>query len=343
MANIKDVAELAGVSITTVSHVINQTRYVSDELTQRVYDAMEELNYHPNTLARSLRSGRTKTIGLLIPDISNFFFAEISRKIEDRGFDRGYSVVLCNTDDNSKKEQIYINLLLEKQVDGIIFISSGDSKTSLSKPINLGIPIVVADRDVANIHSDIVLLDNFKAGYDATKYLLALNHTRIGCISGPSLLTPSAQRVEGYRQALRESGIKVDEELIQMGDFRFSGGEEAMCNILAISDQPTAVFVCNDMMALGANKAINDSGKKVPEDYSLIGFDNIPLSKSFYPALTTMSQPIQKMAELTIDLLLEKIDLKLKRKRDSKQPLEYQRIILKAELIERDSCKVIKK
>lgn len=341
MANIRDVAELAGVSITTVSHVINETRYVSEELTKRVYDAMEEINYHPNTLARSLRSGRTKTIGLLIPDISNLFFAEISRKIEDRGFKFGYSVVLCNTDDDSEKEQSYIKVLLEKQVDGIVFISSGNRETNLSKPLDLDIPIVVADREVASTRTDVVLLDNFQGGYDATQHLISCHHQRIGCISGPSLLTPSAQRVDGYKQALRESGIDIEEDLVQMGDFRFSGGEEAMRKILSVTDQPTAIFVCNDMMALGAIRAINDTGKRVPDDYSLIGFDNIPLSKTVYPALTTMAQPIQQMAELIIDLLLEKINLKQIRKRDAERSPQYQRIILKAELIKRDSCKVI--
>jgi len=341
MTNIKDVAELAGVSITTVSHVINQTRYVSDELTQRVFNAMEELNYHPNTLARSLRSGRTKTIGLLIPDISNLFFAEISRKIEDKGFEYGYSVILCNTDDDRKKEQSYIDVLLEKQVDGIVFISAGNSEDSLSKPIDMHVPIVVTDRDVKNFKSDVVLLNNRKGGYDATNYLISLNHQRIGCVSGPSLLTPSAQRVEGYKQALTDSGIQIAEDLIQMGDFRFDGGEEAMQKILSNPIQPTAVFVCNDMMALGAMRAINDIGKRVPDDYSLIGFDNIPLSKTVYPALTTMAQPIKEMAQLVIDLLLEKINLKQEQKRKAKGQPNYQRIILDADLIERDSCRKI--
>ena len=302
---------------------------------------MEKLNYYPNTLARSLRSGRTKTIGLLIPDISNLFFAEISRKIEDKGFEFGYSVILCNTDDDLSKEESYINVLLEKQVDGIIFISAGSSESSLAKPLDLYIPIVVADRDVADINSDVVLLNNYKGGFDATNYLISLNHKRIACISGPSLVTPSAQRVEGYKQALLESGLTVDGSLIKTGDFRFDGGEKAMREILVNPELPTAVFICNDMMALGAIRAINDLGKRVPDDFSLIGFDNIPLSKTVYPSLTTMSQPITKMADLVIELLLEKISLKQKQKRTNEEEPQYNRMILEAELIERDSCKRI--
>jgi len=341
MVTIKDVAERAKVSITTVSHVINKTRYVSDELTERVFQAMEELNYRPNTLARSLRSGRTRTIGLVIPDISNLFFAEISRKIEDKGFEFGYSVILCNTDDDLSKEDSYINVLLEKQVDGIIFISAGGSEANLNKPLDFGIPVVVADRDVSGARSDVVLLDNRKGGYDAVKYLIEMNHRRIGCISGPSKVTPSAQRLEGYKEALLDQSISIDNSLIEPGDFRFESGEQAMRKLLSLGDPPTAVFACNDMMALGAMRAINDFRKKIPGDISIIGFDNIPISKSVYPALTTMAQPIKEMADLVVELLIERIKFQQIQKRTKEGEPEYQRIILKADLIQRESCRFI--
>lgn len=341
MATINDVAEKAGVSITTVSHVINETRYVSEELTERVYQAMRELNYRPNTLARSLRSGRTKTIGLLIPDISNLFFAEISRRIEDKGFEHEYSVILCNTDDNSKKEELYINVLLEKQVDGIIFISAGEVEKNLKKPQDFGIPTVIADRDIQDAKSDVVLLDNLKGGYDATRYLISLNHKRIGCISGPSPVTPSAQRVEGYKKALKEAGIEVDGSLIQTGDFRYEGGEVAMRNFLDLASPPTAVFACNDMMALGAMRAIKDRGLLIPDDVSLVGFDNIPISRSVFPDLTTFAQPIKEMADVIVDLLVNRISQKKKHKTDEQEMEEYKRIVLEATIIERGTCKVL--
>lgn len=341
MSTITDVAERAGVSITTVSHVINETRYVSEELTKRVYEAMRELNYRPNTLARSLRSGRTKTIGLVIPDISNMFFAEISRKIEDKGFEYEFSVILCNTDDDPKKEESYINVLLEKQVDGIIFISAGGAEENLEKSIDLGIPTIVADRDMQGATSDVVLVDNLKGGYDAARYLISLNHRRIGCISGPSPFTPSAQRLEGYKKALTKVDIEIDNSLIETGDFRFESGEKAMRNLLKLFNPPTAVFACNDMMALGAMRAVSDYGLNIPDDISLIGFDNIPISKSVYPALTTIAQPIKEMADLIVELLVKRISQKENKRKTDEEADGYKRVVMETKLIERGSCKVL--
>ena len=343
MATIKDVAELAGVSITTVSHVINETRYVSDELKDKVFHAMKELEYRPNTLARGLRSGKTKTIGLIIPDISNPFFAEYSRKIEDRGFEYGYNVVLCNSDENPAKELLYIDLLLSKQVDGLMIFLTGNNLNIRHHLINGDIPIVVTDREPKGVNTDVVLIDNFKGGYNATQYLLSLNHRRIGCISGPSLIRPSAQRVEGYLTALEDAEIPIDEDLIRLGDFRVEGGEKEMSHLMKISDPPTAVFVCNDMMALGAMRAIQSKGKSVPDDFSIVGFDNTPITKLVYPQLTTISQPIQEMAELAVELLIEKIKLKEDNKHKKALKPHYKRRILDTELIVRGSCAELKK
>jgi LacI family transcriptional regulator len=339
MAIIKDVAKKAGVSITTVSHVINQTRYVSDELTQKVHHAMMELNFQPNILARSLRIGRTKTIGLVIPDISNPFFAEISRKIEDKGFELGYNVILCNTDEDLIKEQRYINVLIAKQVDGIIFFSTGGSSGISSYLHDSELPLVVADRETEGFDTDVVLVDNQKGGYEATNYLISLNHRRIACISGPSLISPSAHRVEGYKKALQDANLPFDETLLRMGNFRFDGGEKEMRELLNLSNPPTAVFICNDMMALGAILEIKLQGKDVPGDFSIIGFDNSPLSKYVHPPLTTISQPMKKMAELVVELLIEKIMIKENQKRDKDVIPEYKKYVLEPELLIRDSCK----
>jgi LacI family transcriptional regulator len=183
---IKDVALKSGVSITTVSHVINKTRFVSKELCERVYAAMEELNYHPNTLARSLRMGETKTIGLIIPNNSNPFFAGLARLIEDVGFENGYSVILCNSDDIRKKEFAYINMLIAKQIDGVIFIAAGSDPENLLELTKRKIPVVVIDRDISHAAVDVVLVDNVKAGFEAVNYLVELGHKRIACITGPS-------------------------------------------------------------------------------------------------------------------------------------------------------------
>lgn len=342
MATIKDVAERAEVSITTVSHVINRTRYVSEDLTQKVYDAMRTLNYRPNILARSLRSGRTKTIGLIVPDISNAFFAEISRKIEDKGFEFGYNVILCNTDDNPEKEEQYINVLIAKQVDGLIFISSGDSGGFQKNPYGGDIPVVIADRDVEGIESDVVLIDNYTGGVKATQYLISLGHKKIGCISGPSPIRPSAQRVEGYKSALSAAGIAFDPDLLQTGDFRFEGGEKGMKALLSLHAPPTAVFACNDMMALGAMRVIKNAGLRVPEDFSLIGFDNTPLASLVFPPMTTIAQPIKAIADLSVELLIEKIELKEESKHNKSLKPEYKRIVLETDLIVRGSTAALR-
>jgi len=341
MTNIKDVASRAGVSITTVSHVINKTRYVSDDLIDRVQKAMVDLDYYPNSLASGLRSGRTKTIGLVIPDISNQFFAEISRKIEDKGFEYGYSVILCNTDDDSEKEKNYIDVLIAKQVDGILFISAGDSSSNLRKPKEFYTPIVVVDRDINEINADIVLVDNSNGGYKATKYLIELGHRRIGCISGPSQTTPSAQRISGYKRALEEANLSIDYDLIKLGDYRYPSGEKAMQELLMHAQPPTAIFACNDMMAFGAFRAVYNLGMKIPDDISIIGFDNIPLSQAVYPPLTTIEQPIFELAELVVNLLIEKIKFRESKTRMIDGKTYSKRIMLETKLIKRDSCRSI--
>jgi LacI family transcriptional regulator len=338
MTTIKDVAQEAGVSITTVSHVINETRYVSEELTEKVYEAMRALNYRPNIIARSLRSGRTKTIGLVVPDISNPFFADFSRRIEDKGFEHGYNVILCNTDENPAKEEMYVNVLISKQVDGLIFFSSGTSK-SFKNTVTLGdVPVVVTDREPEITNSDVVLIDNHAGGYMATSYLISLGHRRIACISGPSPIRPSAHRVEGYRSALKEASIAFDQDLVRNGDFRSSSGDKEMKVLLKLPDPPTAVFACNDMMALGAMRAIKEANLNIPEDISVVGFDNTPISSLVYPQLTTISQPIKEMADLAVELLIEKMNIKEEQKRQKEISPEYKRIILNTELVIRDTC-----
>ena len=328
---IKDVALAAGVSTTTVSHTINGTRRVSDGLRERVLKAMKELDYRPNVLARSLRVGQTQTIGLVIPDSSNLFFAEMARAIEDIGYQHGYSVILCNSDGNTEKQRRYIQTLVDKQVDGIVFISSGDSREDLQYLLDNQIEIVVVDRDVPSIQTDIVLLDNELAGYQATRYLIELGHRRIALILGPSDLTPSAHRADGYRRALLEAGLKSSPDYEVSGDFQIEGGEKAALRLLGLRPRPSAVFVCNDMMAIGVIRGARCLGLRLPEDLSVVGFDDIALARAMYPALTTMAQPVSEMARMATGLLLDRLN-----GRTSDEP--RQRIMLPAELIIRDSC-----
>jgi LacI family transcriptional regulator len=331
MATIKDVARLAGVSTTTVSHVLNGTRFVSDDLRVRVVEAMDRLNYHPNVLARSLRRGETRTIGLIVPDQANPFFAEVARTVEDTGFQNGYNVILCNSDDTLEKEAAYLQVLIAKQVDGVIFIAAGPQQEHLDELVRQGIPFVVADRDIGQSPADVILVNNEQGGYDVTRYLIELGHLRIACIAGPSQLTPSAERVLGYRRALAEAGLPVDEGLIVPGDFRYEGGESAMWRLLRMEWPPTAVFCCNDLMAIGALRAIRTAGLLVPRDVSVAGFDDIRLASAMWPSLTTVAQPIVELATRSVEALIGRMQGK-----PMLEPME--RVVLATKLIVRDSC-----
>lgn len=329
---IRDVAVAAGVSITTVSHVLNETRYVSDELRERVNRAMDELGYQPNVLARGLRSGQTKTIGLVVPDMSNLFFAEISRAVEDIIFKKGYSLIICNSDDNPEKQKTYFGVLVAKQVEGIIFISTSFSEDFLGRLESTQIPIVFADREMPSTLADVVLIDNEYGGFLATNYLIQLGHKRIACITGPSELTPSADRVNGYYRALDEAGLPRRPEYVIAGDFHYHSGEKAMLHLLGLDPRPEAVFVSNDMMAFGGIRAVRSCNLRVPDDISIVGFDDILLAQASSPALTTVAQPLQKMAEHIVESLFVRMQA-------TKLPPQRQRIILKPELVIRDSCK----
>jgi len=303
----RDVAERAGVSVTTVSHVVNETRPVSDELRQRVSAAMDELGYQPNRLARSLRLQETHTIGMIVPDSANPFFAEVARGIEDTSFEQSYNVILCNSDGNLDKELLYTNVLVEKQVDGILFVAAGVSTEHIRALQTRRMPLVLVDRDIPGVAVDSVLTDNARGGWQAIHYLIELGHRRIGCITGPSDVTPSAERVTGYRQALREAGIAADENLVVKGDFQYQSGFRATQQLLEVNDPPTAVFACNDLMAVGAISAVIESGRRVPADLSVIGFDDVPLASFTNPPLTTIAQPKYEMGALATTMLLERV------------------------------------
>ena len=335
MASIRDVAKKAGVSVSTVSHVINNTRFVSEETRTKVLAAMEALNYTPNRLASSLRrkDKRTNTLGLLIPDSTNPFFAEVLRGVEDASFEAGYNVFLCNSDDNPKKELNYIEVLLGKQIDGIILVSAGSHADSLEALDKGDIAAVVVDREVTGAKTDSVMVDK-TGGYQATKYLIEMGRTRIGCITGPSLLTPSAARVEGFRKALMEYNLQVDDDLIVMGDFRAQSGYHATLELLGGNQPPTAIFTCNDMMAVGALHAADELGLNVPRDISIIGFDDITLASYTIPPLTTIAQPSHEIGLLAAEMVIERIQNPNNTRRSE---------ILTTKLVVRKSCQDLEK
>ncbi len=332
MANIREVAQKAGVSITTVSHVVNQTRFVAPETEQRVRQSMQELNYRPNSLARSLRRGETKTIGLILPDSANPFFAESARLLEEAAYQKSYSLILCNSNGDLEKERLYSEVLFNKQVDGIIFMAAGDDTRSLQELIDHQLPVVIVDRVFDQMDLDTVITDNRASGYSAVNHLIEYGHRRIGIIRGPSNLTPSAQRVIGYHQALEKAGIPIDPTLEQMGDFHSRTGYAATKFFLQLTNPPTAIFACNDLMAIGALRTIHEAGLSVPADISIVGYDDIEMASYIQPALTTIAQPIAELAETVIKLLLERIE----------QPgLPPRRIVIQNKLVIRQSTRRI--
>ena len=307
MATIKQVASQAGVSSTTVSHVINGTRYVSETVKEQVHKAMRELDYHPNALAQSLRSGQTHTLGMILPDSSNPFFAEVGHRIEIAAFEAGYSVILCNTENDFEKESLYIDVLMNKQVDGMIFVSTGERSNSLKSLLEMNIPTVVMDRDFPELELDVVLADSFQGGFLATQHLISLGHKRIGCIAGPSSINSSSRRLTGYKQALQSVNLMIEPSLILNGDFHPESGLELGRAMLSRTDAPTAIFACNDLMAIGVLRAATELGLRVPKDLSLVGYDDIELASYTNPALTTIKQPKLEMGSTTLRFLLRRI------------------------------------
>ncbi|RZI97326.1 MAG: LacI family DNA-binding transcriptional regulator [Variovorax sp.] len=308
MATIKDVALRAGVSVTTVSHVVNDTRHVSAKGRERVELAIRELGYVPNAMARSLKSNTTSTLGMLIPNSSNPYFAEIVRIVEDRCFGAGYTLVLCNTDDEPRRQSVYLKVLAERRIDGLIVVSTGDDDSLVTQLQGLRIPTVLVDREIADPSCDLVETAHMQGGLLAVRHLLSLGHKRIACIGGPEGLTPSEQRIEGWRMALAEAGAAPNADaLLWRGAFTSQSGYEAMHAILRTEEPPSAVFVCNDLMAIGALRAAHESGVHVPDELSIVGFDDIELSAYTSPALTTVAQPKERIGAMAVDMLLERV------------------------------------
>jgi DNA-binding LacI/PurR family transcriptional regulator len=255
MTTIRDVAERAGVSTTTVSHVVNGTRHVDPATAERVQAAIDELGYRPNALARSMRRGRTHTAGIVIPDIANPFFGDLARSLEDHMFERGYSAIICNSDGDAAKETRYLDVLLSKKVDGLLLIAASQSHDWLAWLSQKGPPTIVVDRELDEPSLSQVMVANRHGGYIAGRHLLELGHRDFCVIAGPGGLGTSARRLEGFRSALAEAGVDLPDERVFRGDFRAASGRAAMDGWIGQGRTPTAVFAENDLMAVGALSA----------------------------------------------------------------------------------------
>ena len=332
MATIKDVARLAEVSVTTVSHVVNGTRHVAPAGRARVEQAIRELGYVPSAIARSLKSNNTRTLGMLIPNSSNPYFAEVVHSVEDRCFGAGYNLILCNTKDEAHRQGTYLQVLAERRIDGLIVVSTGHDASLAQQLQGLTIPTVLVDRaiEVPEQPCDLVETAHRQGGWLATQHLLGLGHRRVACIGGPEGLLPSEQRIAGWRDALAASGLDAT-GLLWHGQFTSQGGFEAMQALLNLPQPPSAVFVANDLMAMGALCAAHEHHLRVPEALSIVGFDDIELAAFTSPPLTTVAQPKQQIGALAVDMLLERIDGK---RRDRRQ------VLLQPELRQRGSTAV---
>jgi LacI family transcriptional regulator len=304
---IGDVARLAEVSIATVSHTINKTRFVSEELKARVYQAIEELGYMPNTVAQGLRAKKTKMIGLVIPDCTNMYFAEIAQQIDQKGFKLGYNVILCNSDNEAEKQHHYIRLLISKQVDGVILISTDHTEKDIELLEKHNVPTVLVDRNVSSHNVDIIMVDNFKGGHIAAAHLVDCGYVRIGCVTGPANISSSIDRLNGFKEELKSHGLTIPKSYIVRGNFQYSGGKDAFGALMKLPDLPEAIFACNDMMALGCMHAALESGLRIPQDIAIIGYDNIIFNEITFIGLTTIAQPLQKITTQTILYLESRI------------------------------------
>jgi len=308
VATIRDVAQLANVSTATVSHVLNNTRAVSDQAKDRVIAAIEQLNYQPNAVARSLRMSETLTIGLIVPDVEIPFFARVARCIEAAANDVGYNVILCNSGWSLNRELLYLDNLLARRVDGLICISLSMTSEHIAPLLKQHTPVVWFEQTRSGSQFDAVIINNFKGAYEATAHLIAQGHRRIGCILGIANSQLTVERLAGYQRALKDNGLSFDEALLCSGDYTPPTGLVAAHRLLALREPPSAIFAYNDMMALGAMQAINERGLRVPDDIAIIGFDGIALTEHTCPPLSTVEQPIPEMSRLAISMLLDRIN-----------------------------------
>lgn len=329
---IQDVAKRAGVSISTVSRVLNGYAHISDELRGKVEKAIAELEYRPSQAARCLVSQKSNLIGVIVPDLTYQYYAKVISTIEDEAGKNNYSIIICNIKENLEKEAHYIDVLKELWVDGVILLHEKINIETKKKLEECNFSLVLASVKIEGLDVPRVNINDYQAAYDATTYLIDLGHKRIAMIAGDHRdITAGKERLDGYRKALIDANIEVDESIIFEGNFQVNSGYKNMKKILAIDSRPTAVFVASDAMAVGAMNCVMDSGLKVPEDISIMGFDDIDLAQVVRPKLTTIHQPAEEIGQKAMETILKMIN---------KEPFEKE-IVLEHKIIERQSCKRI--
>ena len=327
----KDVARLAGVSTSTVSHVINKDRFVSEAITDKVAAAIKTLNYAPSALARSLKLNQTRTIGMLITASTNPFYSELVRGVERSCFERGYSLVLCNTEGDEQRMNQNLETLMQKRVDGLLLLCTETHQPSQEIMQRYpSVPTVMMDWAPFDGDSDLIQDNSLLGGDLATQHLIDQGYTRIGCLTGPLDKTPARLRLEGYRKAMHRAGLAIPDGYEITGNFEFGGGFAAMQQLLAHPVPPEAVFAGNDAMAVGAYQALYQAGKRIPENMGIVGYDDIELARYMTPPLTTVHQPKDELGELAIDVLIHRM---------AQPDQQQQRVQLTPELVVRGSTR----
>src|SRR3954464_1333294 len=310
MSSLQEVAERAKVSIATVSRVLNKSDKVVPETRAVVEQALRELGYRPNRVARRLRmkDGRAHLVGLIIPDIQNPFYAEIARGVEDAASASEYALLLCNSDESLDKERFYLDVMRAESVDGIVLPPFDETDFAVVEMVKFGMPVVCVDRSLSKVKTDLVEVDNFQGAFEGVTHLLDKGHKEIGLIEGRSQVSTSRERRRGYLEALAQHGIPVRKELMRAGDFKQESGRVLANELLALKKPPTALFVCNNLMTVGALAAIHQRRLRVPSDVALVGFDDLPWAEALDPPPTVVRQPAYDVGRQAMELLLRRIE-----------------------------------
>lgn len=305
---IKDVAQHAGVSIATVSRVLNDNETVDPALRKKVVASTAALGFRANRLARNFRKRSARAIALVVPDIKNSFFAAVSHEIEQAAFQHGYTLLICNTNDSLERQAQYFDLLAEEGVAGIIVCTANEHRAHLEveQALSRGIAVVAIDRRLENVPIDLVLSDNFGGARQATSHLLALGHRRIAVVTGNDDFAPARERRLGFEQAFRDYGIAFDPALIKVTDFRDTGAETATHELWAMPDRPTALFVASGNQSTGVLRALNVVGARIPDDVSVIVFDDLDWANAFHPPITAVEQNTAQIGTTAVSLLMRR-------------------------------------
>lgn len=330
--NIKTVAKKAGVSVATISRVLNHPEAVAPDTKEHILSVMESLNYTPNWFARGLKLNRTNVIALLIPDILDLGYMEIAKGVEDVAHQKKYSIMLCTTEEDRNKERDYIENFITRKVDGIILVSSSLKKADLTQIKKQGVPVVLIGKNEGFAGENIVYTDYVAATAEAVRHMIEIGHHRIGMIYGSRPGIENMDKLEGFKKTITEEGLSLEQKYIEEGENSIEGGYLAVSKLLNLSDRPDAVFVTSDMMAIGAMEKIKQSGLNIPKDIAVVGFDNLKISGFVEPKLTTVAKPMYRMGLVASRLLFDLLE------DENEDDSEPQEILIQSKLKVRKSC-----